>query len=116
MARDLKFLILKVEGLYYPCSENKGADQLSGYRKADLRLCFRICKKPVFSRRGSFHKESQFQRSHSNIMEIKTPISDNGRIMSKTSGNLLQCLVFTISFQHLNVGRSERSLTEHGSF
>ena len=38
---------------YYPCSENKGADQLHGYRKADLRLCFRICKKPVFSRRSS---------------------------------------------------------------
>ena len=41
------------EGLYYPCSENKGADQLRGYREADLRLCFRICKKPVFSQRGS---------------------------------------------------------------
>ena len=40
--------------LYYPCSENKGADQLRGHREADLRLCFRICKKPVFSRRGSF--------------------------------------------------------------
>ena len=35
-------------------SENKGADQLRGYREADLRLCFRICTKPVFSRRGSF--------------------------------------------------------------
>ena len=35
--------------MYYPCSENKGADQLRGYREADLRLCFRICKKPVFS-------------------------------------------------------------------
>ena len=32
---------------------NKGADQLRGYREADLRLCFRICKKPVFSQRGS---------------------------------------------------------------
>ena len=30
--------------MYYPCSENKGADQLRGYREADLRLCFRICK------------------------------------------------------------------------
>ena len=36
------------------CSENKGADQLRGYREADLRLCFRICKKPVFLRRGSY--------------------------------------------------------------
>ena len=42
------------EILYYPHSENKDADQLRGYREADLRLCFRICKKPVFSRRGSF--------------------------------------------------------------
>ena len=39
--------------MYYPCSENKGADQLSGYRAADLRLCFGICKKQVFSCCGS---------------------------------------------------------------
>ena len=54
MARGLKFRIQEVEGLYYLCSENKGADQLRGYREADLRLCFRICEKPVFSRRGLF--------------------------------------------------------------
>ena len=53
MARGLKFWILVAEGLHYPCGENKGADQLRGYREADLRLCFRICKKPVFLRRGS---------------------------------------------------------------
>ena len=35
-------------------SENKGADQLRGYREADLCLCFRICKALGFSRRGSF--------------------------------------------------------------
>ena len=56
MARDLKFRIKEVEGLYYLSSENKGADQLRGYREADLRLCFRKCKEPVFSRRGSFIK------------------------------------------------------------
>ena len=49
MAGGLKFRIKKVEGLYYLCSENKGADQLRGYREADQRLCFRICKNPVFS-------------------------------------------------------------------
>ena len=54
MARGLIFWIKVVEGLYYTCSENKGADQLRGYREADLRLCFRICKEPVFSRRGSY--------------------------------------------------------------
>ena len=46
-ARGLKFRISIEEELYFPCSENKGAD---------LRLCFRICKKPVFSRSDSFHK------------------------------------------------------------
>ena len=49
MARGLKFWFKEVEGLYYPCSENKGADQLRGYRETDLRLCFRICKMLVFS-------------------------------------------------------------------
>ena len=45
--------------MYYPCSENKGADQLRVYRQADLRLCFRICKKTVFSQRGSFIVQSK---------------------------------------------------------
>ena len=30
--------------MYYSCSENKDADQLRGYREADLRLCFRMLK------------------------------------------------------------------------
>ena len=54
MARGLKFRIYKEEGLSYPYSQNKGADQLRGHREADLRLRFRICKKPVFSKRGSY--------------------------------------------------------------
>ena len=33
--------------MHFPCSENKGTDQLRSYCAADLRLCFRICKKPV---------------------------------------------------------------------
>ena len=41
--------IVEEEGLYNPCGENKGTDQLHDYRKADLRPCFRMCKKPVFS-------------------------------------------------------------------
>ena len=52
MARGLKFQIILIkieEGLYYPCSENKGADQLRGYHEADLRLCFHIMQNPVFS-------------------------------------------------------------------
>ena len=68
MVRGLKFRMKEVEGFFYLCSENKDADQLRGYREADLRLadqlrgyreadlrlCFRICKKPVFSQRGSY--------------------------------------------------------------
>ena len=50
VARGLKFGILKVEGSYYLCSENKGAD----HREADLRLCFRTCKMLFFSKRGSY--------------------------------------------------------------
>ena len=51
-ARNLKFWIKVEEILYYPFSENKGAVQLRGYREADLRLCFRICRLLVFSRGG----------------------------------------------------------------
>ena len=54
--------------MYYPCGENKGADQLSSYCEADLCLCFcyidstipllcfcfRICKSLVFSLDGSY--------------------------------------------------------------
>ena len=49
MARSLKFPIYEEKELYYPCSKNKGADQLHSYCEADLRLCFRICKNPGFS-------------------------------------------------------------------
>ena len=54
MCGDMKPVsLLFDQPTYYLCSENKAADQLRGYREADLRLCFRICKKPVFLRRGS---------------------------------------------------------------
>ena len=57
--RSLKFWIYKVEELHYPCSENKGADQLRG--EADLRLCFRLCRLLVFPCGGSFILRTQFQ-------------------------------------------------------
>ena len=52
-ARSLKFRIYEEEEVCYPRRENKGADQLRGYREADLRLCFSICRLLVFSRGGS---------------------------------------------------------------
>ena len=35
-ARSLKFRIYKEEEFYYPCSKNKGADQLRSFAKAKL--------------------------------------------------------------------------------
>ena len=52
-ARNLKFWSNVEEELYYPSSENKGADWLRGYREADLRLCFRLCSLLVFPWGGS---------------------------------------------------------------
>ena len=42
-----------IEELYYPCRENKGADQLCSYCEADLRLCFRLSRLMFFPRVGS---------------------------------------------------------------
>ena len=35
---------MKEEELYYPCSENKGDDQLRSYCEADLHLCFCVSR------------------------------------------------------------------------
>ena len=48
IASGLKFRIWEVERLYYLCSENKGADQLLGFRTADLGLCFSQIQKSGF--------------------------------------------------------------------
>ena len=56
--------------MYYPCSENKGADQVRGHRKADLHLCFRICKKPVFSRRDSNDAADIIEYSQTGLLII----------------------------------------------
>ena len=40
MAYGWKFWLYKVEKLYYPSSENKGADQLRSYCEADLAFVF----------------------------------------------------------------------------
>ena len=47
--------------MYYPCSENKDADQLRGNREADLRLCFRPCKLLVFSRTVSYNSSNDYE-------------------------------------------------------
>ena len=49
MTRSWKFWILEEQEWYYSCGKNEGADPLCSYYTADLRLCFRIGKKLVFS-------------------------------------------------------------------
>ena len=60
-AGSLKFWIYLEEDLYYPSSENKGADQLRGYREADQHLCFRLCRLLVFPWGGSYVKNKNKQ-------------------------------------------------------
>ena len=49
ITRSFKLGIKEEEELYYPFSENKGADQLCIYCTDDLRLCFCIGKMPGIS-------------------------------------------------------------------
>ena len=49
MAKGLNLPIKTEDGLYYMCSENKGADQLRGCHTADLPLCFRKYIEEVYS-------------------------------------------------------------------
>ena len=63
-ARSLKFQILVEEELYYPSSENKGADQLRGNREADLRLCL-----------NTAYADCWFSHEVALIMEFCEPIS-----------------------------------------
>ena len=63
-AKGLKFRLYVEEILYYPSSKNKGADQLHSYCEADLRLCFRSGKYPVFSHRGSFDSAMHFPKKN----------------------------------------------------
>ena len=73
--------------MFYLCSENKGADQLRGYREADLRLCFRICKKPVFSRRGSILSTLGRLVAHKYALPLlETVVSGNSRRLTLLIG------------------------------
>ena len=56
--------------MYYPSSENKGADQLRGYREADLRLCFRLCRLLVFPWGGSYVKAVVLSARHREKVQV----------------------------------------------
>ena len=52
------------------CSENKGADQLRGYREADLHLCFRICRLLVFPCGGSLQYFGYYDQQLQDLMHF----------------------------------------------
>ena len=56
--------------MYYPSSENKGADQLRGYREADLRLCFRLCRLLFFPLGGSYVKAVLLSARHRKKVQV----------------------------------------------
>ena len=75
MVRGLKFQNEEVKGLYYLCSEKKGADQLRSYRAADLRLCLHIWKKKVFSGGSSYMRRVMRKPFFFAYAKTKTQIS-----------------------------------------
>ena len=81
--------------MYYPSSENKGADQLRGYREADLHLCFRICRLLVFSRGGS----NSFMLKESNIIDVE---DERHFVMECTSHLILKKFLVGLLFFWLN--------------
>ena len=70
--------------MYYLCGENKYANQLRGYREAELRLCFRICKSLFF------HDAAQMQflylfpetRSDMNLADTTEGLESRGIVLS----------------------------------
>ena len=51
--------------MYYPCSKNKGADQLRSYCEADLHLCFWVDADCWFS-----HAAAQVEEKTKKVCKI----------------------------------------------
>ena len=94
-----------VEELYYPCGENKGADQLRSYCEADLRLCFRLCRLLVFPCGGSYNTQNSynFKANYSffvdhsvTAIEDKDPGLKNDSTISTESNNCSHKVAFQI--------------------
>ena len=86
MPRGWIFLIQKVEEMYYPCSENKGVDQLRGHGEADQRLCFSYMQNVGFLMRrlncmfwefsSDFEKKFPFKRNVCPVLKIEDKPED----------------------------------------
>ena len=97
--------------MYYPSSENEGADQLCGYLEADLRLCFCLCRLLVFSWGGSFceliiGKTMQiYERSniHVHINRISVVKGDNERLNKR---------LLELKLKRSDMEKKEKEITE----
>ena len=112
-ARSLKFRNYKEEEVYYPCSENKGADQLCGYRKADLRLCFRIPRlRPI----NECLSMSEVNRHDQSICTIKGTILVKGRQFWSRGDNNKHCSYQDRNYFSCTPDREILRLTLSGKF
>ena len=108
--------------MYYPSSENKGADQLRSYCEADLRLCFRLCRllvahtMPLQSLRPSSKFSIFFFKKYlaasimsprivrlCSILLFKVASAVNSRDDDGLDGQLLQCSCASVLKAHLPV-------------
>ena len=94
--------------MYYPSSGNKGADQLRGYREADLRLCFRLCRLLVFPWGGSFDSFQVRDQAQQLLLKLMMPASTPQYVFERIIGafnhklwhvreGVLVCLQYTIN-------------------
>ena len=96
-ARSLKFRIKVEEELYYTSSENKGADQLRGYREADLRLCFRLCRLLVFPCSGSHIRFTIRVYPHHTTDRDQFPLACTKYFMIKNKIHLHNCSLLPLN-------------------
>ena len=97
--------------MYYPSSENKGADQLRSYCAADLRLCFRICVRlttgPVPPNRpnptnGPILTTGPIVSSFPTNGPIFPQLGRLSNVISTNGPNAM----FSVTFSHVNVTKS----------
>ena len=90
MAGSLKFQILGEEGLYYPCSENKGADQLHRYHEVDLRLVFAYAKSHFFHDMAKFIQvDIEVDRDPNRLLQPTAGWRNRARDKTTTGGQVL---------------------------
>ena len=75
MARGLKFRIMEIEGLYYLCNENEGADQRFSHNAVHIYSLFSVVHLMVIIKRQHVGYENKFLHLNKGlkINRIKVP-------------------------------------------